>query len=143
MHHNVFFFLQHKNQVNYFYDYLTIEEGLALMKRHGYTCMPVIDSKGLYKGAVTEGDFLWHICSHIEQEDYKTIADTCVGDLVRPDFMPAVSIEIPVEELFEVSLNQNFVPVTDDRGIFIGIVTRQKILRYLLDFAAAQPIEEF
>ena len=36
-----------------------------------------------------------------------------------------------MEELFERITNQNFVPVTDDRGIFIGIITRKDIITYL------------
>ena len=28
------------------------------------------------------------------------------------------------------SMNQNFVPVIDDNGIFIGIVTRKSIIEY-------------
>ena len=30
-------------------------------------------------------------------------------------------------------MNQNFVPVVDDRGIFIGIVRRQAIIRCCYD----------
>ena len=33
-------------------------------------------------------------------------------------------------ELVRTATDQNFVPVVDDRGMFIGIVTRQDILRY-------------
>ena len=33
----------------------------------------------------------------------------------------------------EAAMNQNFVPVVDDRGIFIGIVRRQAIIRYCYD----------
>ena len=29
-------------------------------------------------------------------------------------------------------MNQNFVPVVDDRGMFIGIVTRQDVIRYFV-----------
>ena len=32
-----------------------------------------------------------------------------------------------------MAMNQNFVPVTDDRGLFIGIVTRRDILQYYYD----------
>ena len=35
-----------------------------------------------------------------------------------------------LEGLLKYATNQNFVPVTDDRGMFIGIVTRQDIIRY-------------
>ena len=30
-------------------------------------------------------------------------------------------------------MNQNFVPVVDDRGVFIGIVRRQAIIKYCYD----------
>ena len=35
-----------------------------------------------------------------------------------------------VEELVLLAMNQNFVPVIDDRKVFIGIVTRSDILQY-------------
>ena len=38
---------------------------------------------------------------------------------------------LDVEDLFEKITNQNFVPVVDDNGIFIGIVTRKDVLLYL------------
>ena len=38
----------------------------------------------------------------------------------------------------EAAMNQNFVPVVDDRGMFIGIVRRQAIIRYCYDKARAE-----
>ena len=38
-----------------------------------------------------------------------------------------------MDELVEAAMSQNFVPVVDDRGIFIGIVRRQAIIRYCYD----------
>ena len=35
-------------------------------------------------------------------------------------------------------MNQNFVPVVDDRGMFIGIVRRQAIIRYCYDKARSE-----
>ena len=37
-----------------------------------------------------------------------------------------------LEDLISVAAEQNFVPVIDDKGDFIGIVTRSRILRYYL-----------
>ena len=37
-----------------------------------------------------------------------------------------------MDELVEAAMNQNFVPVVDDKGDFIGIVTRSRILKYCL-----------
>ena len=38
-----------------------------------------------------------------------------------------------MDQLVEAAMNQNFVPVVDDRGVFIGIVRRQAIIKYCYD----------
>ena len=58
-----------------------------------------------------------------------------IRELIRGDFTPPVQIDVPVDQLFAQSLKQNFVPVVDDRQIFIGIVTRQSIIQYLMNNA--------
>jgi predicted transcriptional regulator len=35
-----------------------------------------------------------------------------------------------VDDLIAKSLDQNFVRVVDDRGMFIGIVTRRNVIQY-------------
>ena len=50
----------------------------------------------------------------------------------RMDNLP-VTADTEVEDLIIKALNQNFVPVTDDRGMFIGIVTRKDIMRYFAE----------
>ena len=39
-------------------------------------------------------------------------------------------VDTRVEDLLSVAAEQNFVPVVDDKGAFIGIVTRSSILKY-------------
>ena len=46
--------------------------------------------------------------------------------------MQPVRVDTRVEDLISVAAEQNFVPVIDDKGDFIGIVTRSRILRYYL-----------
>ena len=41
-----------------------------------------------------------------------------------------VNIDCKIEDLITTSMNQNFVPVIDDKNIFIGIVTRRDIIQY-------------
>ena len=38
-----------------------------------------------------------------------------------------------MDQLIEAAMNQNFVPVVDDKDDFIGIVTRSRILKYCLE----------
>lgn len=132
MQENVFFFLKAKNNVKYLYDNISVKDGLALMRKHKYTAMPIINKEGYYVGTITEGDFLWYFLDHphMSQEDLEHME---IKELIRGDFTPPVKIDVSVNQLFEQSLKQNFVPVVDDRHIFIGIVTRQSIIQYLMN----------
>ena len=47
-----------------------------------------------------------------------------------------------MDQLIEAAMNQNFVPVVDDRGMFIGIVRRQAIIRYCYDRSRAAAPEQ-
>ena len=137
---NVFFFLKTKNNVKYLYDNINVKDGLALMRKHKYTAMPIINKEGYYVGTITEGDFLWYFMDHptMTQEDLEHME---IKELVRGDFTPPVKIDVPISQLFEQSLKQNFVPVVDDRHIFIGIVTRQSIIQYLMNHTEKQNTE--
>lgn len=132
MQENVLFFMKHKHQVCFFQDSLPFGDGLKLMKKEGFTAMPVVSANGMYLGTVTEGDFLYFIQENYRKLTEEQVEKTSVVQLIRPGFMPAVKVDVNLNELFEASLKQNFVPVVDDRNIFIGIVTRQQIIRYLL-----------
>lgn len=134
---NVLFFLKFKNTVQFFYDNITIREALVLMKEHGFTAVPVIDNKGVYVGSVSEGDFLWYLLAH---HDSPECMDSLVRNLIRPAYMPAVAVSVSFDELLNAALHQNYVPVVDDRNIFIGIVTRQTLLNYLMDQDRPAPI---
>lgn len=46
MQENVFFFLKAKNSVKYLYDNISVEDGLALMRKHKYTAMLLLIRKG-------------------------------------------------------------------------------------------------
>lgn len=45
----------------------------------------------------------------------------------------AINIYANIEDLIELALEQNFVPIVDDANIFIGIVTRKSIISYFKD----------
>lgn len=133
MERNVFFFLKNKAEVKYLYGNISIEQGLKEMKENGYTATPVIDKDGFYLGSVTEGDFLWYLYENEEPNLGKK-----VKHIVRKDFMKPVTMNTSIHEIFKLSLEQNYVPVVDDRNIFIGIVTRKSILQSLISDIAIQ-----
>lgn len=57
--------------------------------------------------------------------------DLRLRDIIhKKDRFTAVRITATMEELIELAMNQNFVPVVDDMGTFIGIITRRVIIQY-------------
>lgn len=126
---NVLFFLKPKLSVAYIYDTNTVRQGLEKMKHYGYTAIPVIDREGRYVGTVTEGDFLWKLT---EENAWETHAQERlnVRDIMQRSHNPPVNVNASLEDLLQQAMNQNFVPVVDDLGSFIGIVTRRDIMQY-------------
>lgn len=128
---NVLMLLKPKETVKYIYDSNTLRQGLEKMRAHGYTAIPVISEDGKYIGTVSEGDFLYYLVDLrrnviTDKEKHK------VSDIIRKNFNPAVRIDVSMDEVFNRAVSQNFVPVVDDFGTFIGIVTRQDIIRFFI-----------
>lgn len=135
---NIAFFLLPKAQVAYLFEDFTIRQALEKMRVHGYTAIPVLDEHGRYVGTVSEGDFLWYLVEDKQKQektDIKTMEIGLLKDVLNREKNPPVNITTSVEDLLSRSLRQNFVPVVDDKGSFIGIVTRQDIIRYYTEKA--------
>ena len=127
---NVISLLTPKAQVAYLYEDFTIRQGLEKLRAHGYTAIPVLARDGQYVGTVSEGDFLWHILD-AKDNSLRTQEKLPLSQVLRPNFNPAVRIDVTLSQLLERSMQQSFIPVVDDRGAFVGIVTRQNIIRRL------------
>lgn len=128
---NIAYFLLPKGKVAFLYDDYTFRQGLEKMKHHGYTAIPVISRNGQYIGTVSEGDFLWKLVR--EENDphtMKELEQLRVRDILQTHAYPPVRITVTMDELLDSAMNQNFIPVVDDSGSFIGLVTRKDIIRY-------------
>lgn len=130
---NIFFLLKPKAVVSYIYDDNSIRQGLEKLRAHKFTAIPVIKKDGTYVGTVSEGDFLWHIVDRNKYDGIKSEEDNMVSDLIKNDRNPPVKSNATMDELLLRVMRQNFVPVTDDRNIFIGIVTRTDVIKYYYD----------
>ncbi len=138
---NIAYFLLPKNRVAYLYDDYTFRQGLEKMRYHGYTAIPVISRDGKYVGTVSEGDFLWRLLADGRNGpcSMKDLEQLQVRDILRETQYLPVRITVSMEELLSSAMNQNFIPVVDDIGNFIGIVTRKDIIRY---FAEGKSVSE-
>lgn len=132
---NIAFLLTPKAELAFLYNDFSIRQALEKMNYHKYSAVPVINRDGKYCGTISEGDFLWFLVEgengDLRKIDIKSVEHIAISDIVKQDKNPAVRITATADELLERATNQNFIPVTDDSGSFIGIVTRKKIIDYL------------
>ena len=94
-----------------------------------FTAIPVITREGEYVKAIAEGDFLYFMLDN-NIFDIRGLEQYSISEIPRRVRSEPVSVTATVEELVLLAMNQNFVPVIDDRKTFIGIVTRSDILQY-------------
>lgn len=135
---NIASFLLPKAEVAYLRDDMTLRQGLEKLRRSGFSAIPVIDIEDRYVGVVGVADFLWNILAYnqnLENITLKNLEHTCVRDFLQNGKVKPACIDTPMENLLERAKNQNFVPVIDDRNVFIGIVTRSDIIKYFTDKA--------
>ena len=124
---NVLFFLKPKQEVCVLHKNYTLRQGIEKLRQYGFAAVPVIDEDGQYCGTVTEGDLLRQVLQHENKAEWEQIP---LREAIRTDVKKPVNVMADMDELLYVAVTQNFVPVVDDRGMFIGIVTRQDIMRY-------------
>lgn len=129
---NVAFFLTPKAEVAWVKTTATLRQAIERMEHHRYTAVPLLAPDGRYAGTLTEGDLLWFMKQHpqLRFEDTERVPLEAVPrrTTVRP-----IHVDAHIEALLDLALDQNFVPVVDDREVFIGIVRRRSILAYYQD----------
>lgn len=125
---NVIKLLKPKCSVAFLTQDQTVRQGIEKIKYHGYTAIPVIDSSGIYIGTVTEGDFLWKLLS-VGEQGLKALEKISIKDIIRKDWNTPISITATTDDIILKLSEQNFVPVVDDRKVFIGIITRKDFIK--------------
>ncbi len=131
-HINVLFLLTPKASCTFIYEDYTIRQALERMEPSRFSSIPVLRRSGEYVGTITEGDLLWAIKNNymMNMRDAESHPVTEVAR--RKDYLP-VTVTTGPEELLRMAVDQNFVPMVDDKDSFIGIVTRQKLMRYVIE----------
>lgn len=127
---NILFFLTPKAELQFLEDDDTVRQAIEKIRVKGYTAIPVISKKdGTYVGTASEGDFLWHLIDENTWNIYELEKEKVVDIIDKTKYRP-VKISAEVDDLLQLIMNQNFVPVVDDRGVFMGIITRRRVIEY-------------
>ncbi|TEB07194.1 CBS domain protein [Pelotomaculum schinkii] len=132
------FFLLPKSEVVYLPLKSTMRQALEKMEYHRYTAVPIINDEGKYAGTITEGDLLWKL-KNTHDLSFKDTETILLRDIPQRMKNNPVQIDAEIEDLLSLAIVQNFVPVVDDGGFFIGIVRRREIFEYLAELLLKKP----
>ncbi len=128
----VAFFLIPKSEVVYLTPKTTMRQALERMERQSFAAVPLVDEQGCYAGTVTEGDLLWKL-KNTPGLDINGMEKILLKDITFHSVNKPVRIDSRIVDLLTLASSQNFVPVVDDQGIFIGIVRRREIIEYCVE----------
>lgn len=126
---NILFFLTPKAMCAFVRDDYTVRQALEKMESSGYAALPILSRSGEYKGTLTEGDLLWALKNMCNMDMRQAQTHRIMEIARRKDNVP-VRVTTSMHDLIERATHQNFVPVVDDKGAFIGIITRKAIIKY-------------
>ena len=128
---NILFFLTPKSDVAYIYEDETLRQTVEKMEHRKFSCIPILNKEGKYTGTISEGDLLWGIkLLNISSTDLKEMENVSIMAIPRRATYKPVHADADMEDLLDRAINQNYVPVVDDKGSFIGSITRKEIMKY-------------
>ncbi len=126
---NILYFLTPKNQVANIYEDSNLRQLMEKLDYHKYSAIPVINHEGQYVGTVAEGDILRVVKDKFNM-NLQAAQGIAVKDIPCRTEVLSVNANASMDDIIEMAIAQNFVPVTDDNNVFIGIVTRKDILKH-------------
>ena len=132
MNKNVLFFLTPKAMCQYLYDDFTVRQALEKMESSGYNALPILNKQGEYRGTLSEGDVLWAM-KNLCGMDLRVAESRRIMEISRRKDNVPIRVTTTMRDLVDRSVEQNFVPVVDDKDTFIGLVTRKAIISYCVE----------
>lgn len=120
-------FLTPKSEVVWVSASGTVEQALERMKPNGFAAVPILDDEGCYVGTLTTSDLMWFLLQAGNGWQDRARATSL---LVVPRRLDAVAVHIDtsVAALVARAIEQSFVPVVDERDVFVGIVRRRPVI---------------
>lgn len=128
---NILFFLLPKNEVEFVYENFSARQVLEKMDFHRYSAIPILSKDGKYIGTISEGDILMYIKHN--PTAFEKLHTINILSIPRHRDVSSIKIDKNIDDLVYLIYQQNFVPVVDDYGSFIGIITRKTIIEYLIN----------
>lgn len=127
---NILTLLTTKDKLEYVDDSMTLRQTIEKMKVHHYSNIPVINKEnGAYIGTISEGDLMWPMYEN--KFTLKDLEENKIIDIINKERCKALKVSATIDDLLETIINQNFVPIVDDRNVLMGIITRKAVINEL------------
>ena len=128
---NLMDFFIPKSATYYLSDTSTIRQALEKFDAHKFTVVPLLTAEGDYISTVSVGDIL----SYIKNEarfDLSAAESVRVRDIPKYHPYRACRLSESNDEILQLALEQNFIPLVDDRNKYMGFVKRKAILATMI-----------
>ncbi len=108
----------------------TLRQAVEKMSHHHYQNIPILSDAGKYINSVSAGDLL--TCMAEREIDLRGAEEVPLKDV--PIFRPIRPLKITatLNDIRLSLLDQNYVPLIDDQGVFFGIITRKSFATHAM-----------
>ena len=110
----------------------TIRQAIEKMQYYKYNCLSVLDDEGKYKYSLSSTDFLHYMKTHPGISFFDT-EEVCLSELEPTVDVKPININDDIENLIKTFTVQDYTPVIDSSGVYIGEVSATDIIDYILD----------
>ncbi|KXZ14756.1 hypothetical protein AXI59_02590 [Bacillus nakamurai] len=106
-----------------------LEHALLVLTKTGYTAIPVLDASYRLHGLIGTNMIMNSIFG-LERIEFEKLDQITVEEVMLKD-IPRLHINDPIIKGFSMVINNGFVCVENDEGVFEGIFTRRVVLKQL------------
>jgi CBS-domain-containing membrane protein len=134
---NHLFYLLPKNDTVFLTNTDSFKQAYNLFILTNYTALPIINKKGQYVGTICEGDLL-RVLSLSLTHPTIDLDSFEIKDIDFKTNIQVARINESFDHLVDLAVKQNFIPLIDDQGVFIGILRRQEIIKELISYLSSK-----
>ena len=127
---NIFNYLTPKSETYYLDSKCTIRQALEKFDFHKFSVVPLLDECGHFISTLFSGDLLRYI-KNDKDFDVSEAEDMTIDKIEKYRPYKYLKSGASLNEIYLLSLEQNFIPVVDDRNMYIGIIKRKDVLQYI------------